>query len=509
MKKNFAKLWIEVKGELTPTHKDFKYLLMWCSGLIICTFLALFWVWPIFVMIVLCIGAVITSKGGRVIYLLIFLFPLSGIFKVERGDLSFRIHIFVLVVIILGIKYAIQVLKKQKKIELWPTIFCSALVIVFCIPFTFNEIDKNASLVLGALFLYFMWGYRKDINLREIFIVLFLGILVSAALGLVPLVVDTRVTGVPGQVPIISGLDTWTGRYGGLYTNPLTLTYDTMLCMAILFALFLNGDMRYCFYPMFAVLFTCVLASGSKAGIVSLCIAVFFFLLFYILKSIKRKCSWKKMTRFLTIFLAICIILTGFNMSIVSQSLNRFIPTPPPAIVEPSLPLPDDQPPAIIEESPRNSIENLLDKITTFRYSIWKAYLKAIFDDFWGALFGHGVDAPNDVGAVIDLYPGYEHTPHSTIIAALYYVGFLGVAIILAWALTLLIPLIKQKKLNWFNIILLAVSFGIYLIAEDIFLYLLAIYIATLFPMITYQGKEIHNPSSVENPVKKAAKIEE
>lgn len=496
MKKALKNICDGIKKDVAPEHADFKYTLMWCGGITITTLLSLFWVWPVWLTLALCAGCILTSKGGRAVYVLIFILPLSYIFKLSPTDHTLRVYVMTLIVAILGIKYLIRVIQKKEKIEWLPTVLCVVLIVIFCLPFTFDHVSTNAYVIQSSLLLYLLWIYRKDINLREIFVLFLLGIAVSVLFG-----IPVHAGGLRASEYVI--VDKNFVRYTGLYINPLLLTLEALICLAILFVLCLNDSMKYLYYLVFPFLLVCIIISGSKAGQIIFFISLVTFLLCYIQKSIKNKCKKNTIVVFCAITIAICAICMFAFKVVIVEMYGRFsniITEPsvgtPPGIGEPGIGDPSIGDPSISDPNIEvDGFTKFMDNLTTYRYSIWISYLRVIFNDFWHMLFGFGLGAP-----FVGTYPYTQANniePHSTFIEVLFFIGVLGTIVIIAWALALAIPLFKQKKINWRNVIVLIFSFGLCLVFQETFTNLLAVYLIIVLPCVTYRNKPCDKVSSV------------
>lgn len=466
LKQSVSRVWNGIRQDLTPVNKDFKYTLMWCGGLTISLFLSMFMAFFVWVTLVLCIAAALISKGGRSSYILVFLLPFNNIFRITSTDVEYLSYVTAVVVALLGIKYAISLLQKKQKFELYPAIICLAIIIFYFTSFTFNTMNivRIAGQATAVLFLYLMWVYRRDINLREIFSLLFFALALSAVFGLFAY---------SGGIRTSKFIDLLSNRYGGI-TGITSFAFIALTCMAVLLVLYLNGDMKYAFYPLFTLLVFAVFVTGSKMAYVVFAFLIVFLFGVLFVRFINGDSQRKKaIVLFVVVIAIICSSSFFIVRDITFSTINRV------TVIESLLPDPTQEPPP-------GHMPYSLDTLTTFRTTIWKVYFDAIFSSPRRAFFGFGVGA-DDIGVVP--YSDIKVHAHNTYVHALYYIGFFGVALLVVWALIMFIPLIKQKKINWMNCMAI-ISLGMFIMSIHVFSYLLSIYLLIVLPTLTYYGNQ-------------------
>ena len=455
MKKAFANTMEGVKNDLTVDNPRFYHFLMIFACIGISAVLSIYFGFFAWVALVLCVLAIVLSKGGQTVYVLAFLWPLSDVVFI----LGERLFVIVLITapVWMALGYIIRLIKRQEKIMLGHALFAGAislyiLILFFVHSLTFTYLGIHIQLVGFIIFLYLVYIFRKDIHLKELFIVLFLGLMVSLLGGLLPNAV------IGSCIP---------GRYAGLRVDPNYFASDFVIAIAILFVLRINGVFRYLFYPVFALLVIAILPTGSKSYLLLLFVLV---LVYVLLEIVKHRSQAKKTVLhiFTTVgIVAFLCLLFLENVQFIFERLGADYTN----IVE-------------SDTVERSALFNFINNITSGRLEIWLIYFEAIFASVGAALFGHGICAPN-IGRFLG---NTELAPHSIYVDMLYHIGIFGFMLYVAWGLFLLLPFIKQKKVNWWNT-LAFVAFAICIGSLSDYRIMLTVYIMLISFVVTYSGE--------------------
>jgi len=135
---------------------------------------------------------------------------------------------------------------------------------------------------------------------------------------------------------------------------------------------------------------------------------------------------------------------------------------------------------------PESRFFKFMDNITTYRYGIWVSVTIQVFSNIENALFGFSVGTPN-IGETANGIVGLM--PHSTYVDMIFNAGLIGIIILVCLALYLLIPLIKKKEINWWNIFAF-LPFLIALGAQSTMPFAFAVYLIVMCPLLTHRTRE-------------------
>jgi len=447
--------------------------------------------WVVFL---LCILFALVAKGGRKIYVLIFMYPLSQVLRSNHDDPNRLAYLCLIVVILLAIDYFIKLIRRQEEINIPLSILCGLLIFCFVAPFNLFSFVQSIYFISQTLLVYFACLYRKDFRLNEIFILFFIGITTSLCLGF--LAPGTRLDGVVWRFEGFSapGPDLW--RYGGLRGGPNNFAMMAILCLCIMFVLYINGSLKHAVYPCFAILLTCVALSGSQAFYMVLVGLLVLYFITWTVKSINfafrnKDSKTRKKTYIyfihLILLLTVCsMVYLGFNQSI-NTTLGRIETN---VAFEPPITAPTDNGETEVTPynffsqfwNPESRIYQRLDRITTWRYGIWVSTIQQTFANIKNALFGFSIGSPY-VG-ILHGSPGAN--PHSVYVDILFHAGLIGMGIFIAWALYMFIPTLKHRKFNWWNIFAL-LTFAVAIGSITALPFPLGIYLIILCPAFVYK----------------------
>ena len=447
-----------LKDDFSTRNSDFLSIVAKCG--IIATFLFMscfipFFVWVAFVASILF---ALTQFNGRSIYYLVFLLPLMGIFKKDSSSLYLLAYILCAVLLMFAAKLIYEVfIKRTKKINWWFSIVFVITLIYFMMPFTFPDFSTTFSLILGLCLVFACYYYKEDLDAKELGLIFIFGVLCSIFIGLF-YDLSPRLQSL---VPIFYayGLE----RFSGAYTNPNILAGEMMFALAIIYTFVINKQVKLVHYPIILIFEIALLFSMSKSGLIIFAVNTFLFIVLYVIKNHR----WKDLINPLIVLASIGVILLIFRERFFT-SFGRITS----AIKENP----------IIGEGSGSSGTGIIvnmEELTTGRSTIWTSYLDAIFSSFKSAMFGYGVGAP-----YIGEYAGFsEWCPHNTYLQCLYFVGILGVMLMVALLITSN-GIKKFKDINWYNFIPIT-ALGLYLFSLEFFSFRLAIYIIVSLYILT------------------------
>lgn len=456
MKAQLIKLRDLTKQDFKVQHDDFKLIVI--KFAILGIFLLINCFLPFFVWITLGAALIfaLTEFNGRAIYYVIFFVPLMAIFKREINSVYLLTYLAAAVILMLGIKLLVELfIKKTKKINWLFTLLFFLMIIYFMFPFKFENISILLSLILGACLLFVAYYYKEDLDAKELIFVFILGLLTSIIIGLFR----------PCSVRLQNFIGIFTAygelRFSGCYSNPNPFAGEVMLGLSLIYFLVLNKKIQIIQYPLIVVFTVSLLCSLSKAGLIIFFVVTILFLLAYLIKYHNKSSiiSILSILLLIGVSMLICfnkceIVFTRIFSAFGSGSGNG--------------------------TSSGNNTSVDLGELTTGRSEIWKTYLSWIFKTPYSILFGYGVGA-----SAIGEYAGISNfMPHNTYLQCLYYVGFVGVLLMIA-TLFFARETGKKIKVNVFAFIPI-ISVAMYLMACEFFSFRLGVYLIILLKVLFY-----------------------
>lgn len=465
--KSKFRLWLEkicekIGEDCKTKNADFKYIFLKCLILSLGLLISLFWGPFAYVVLVMACVFAGFQCNGRSLYYIVFLMPLMQIFRNKPSDSYFLIYLSVFVIALLGVKLLIDIIKKKKKINWFFTIMFVLVALYISMPFQNFGLRYWGSLMLGVLLVFVGYYYKDDMCFKELAFVFALSVFMTAFFE-----VFRNITRLNDLVGLAYSYGV---KLSGASINPNVLMGESMLALGLLIVLYLGGQINLLFYPMLVIYPTITLLTVSKVGLMDLVIVGALFLIVLFVKGISKKTIKKNLLRTVVCVLLIaCSFLICLNQ--VKSLFNRFSD-----VTDNKENISED----VGRDTTNDSVINIGDKtfnlteFTTGRFDIWKSYLKKIFDSPKSALFGYGVGAP-----FIGEWQGRKDwQPHNTIIQGLYYVGIVGLLLMVVWWFSALDKK-KFKELNWFALIAL-IGLGIYLCDAEFFSFRLGVYILLL-----------------------------
>jgi len=243
------------------------------SGVFALMILLSFYV-PFFVYVAIayiCLLVVVENDAKSLMHLFFF-YPFSFYLN-ANASLLLEGGIFVLAFIAIFhlIRYVVLVCMKKEKIFIWPFIFFGMFLIYILLPFW------RASDIYTFVLLILLVLHRKKLCLREIAILLSLGIIISSLWWLVGVILPTsQLSFVKGHKP----------RFMALTFNPLLVSSMAMFAVFSLMYLFLKRKTGWEFYPLFIAVSLISHVSGSR---IFTLIYISAFVTFIVINSIKHR----------------------------------------------------------------------------------------------------------------------------------------------------------------------------------------------------------------------------
>lgn len=331
----------------------------------------------------------LTCKIDEIFATILFMTPFSGI------DSLYVITIIIALVVVC-IKYVIEVIKKQKKVYLFPLLLTLAIIALSTLKsFLVGERNIETGMLLVFVFAlcYFAFVYRKEINVAKCFNALLCGLFVSAGITFV--------------LSKFEEFKYFTHSYEGYYMR-LKMTTFHMNNLALLcifeFAYSVHSILnksRKIWIDLISIVFVTALGvlTLSKVFLVML---AFFVVYFMIALVVKLK---KKSIKYLVPFALLVVVLCFAGRSYIADIYDRLFLY--------------------------NNGDSFWNEILNGRVDIWKNYLKDFKSSWHNILFGVGLFRPN-----------FTFDPHNAYIFVLHRFGVVGIVCIL----TLIVSYVMAAK---------------------------------------------------------------
>ena len=310
---------------------------------------------------------------------------------------SWIVYIFLF---LLGIKYISDILTQKHRIN-WTMVLLNIIFLLYGI---LNLNLENGKLLISHLILilsfYLVFEYKSKFDLKKLTFSLFIGILMSIILSLI----------ISLKYNIGDESYNWTidGRFQALATNPNSLQLFCVFTISMFMMLYFNSRLsKKSFLCYSGILFATGILTMSKTFFI--CI-LFLIIIYFIFSFIKSKQSFVKD---LVVSLAILALLCVVFKDKVVQLFERFVDY--------------------------GGNYNLIDKMTTGRYSLWTQYFALINQSVITILFGLG-----STTNFLDIYEG--STPHNDYIAIIYKYGYVGFILLVVLFVNYVLRLINTSK---------------------------------------------------------------
>jgi len=409
-----------IAEDLAAKHNDFYNILARCGILALTLFLSIFVQFFVWVTLVLAVFFAIIQLNGRSIYYLVFLYPLSFIFKEKASSLPLLYIVALAVFLMLGIKCLYEWFYKKRKINWWFIACVAVVMLMFLWPFSaITDVNiVNRFFCVGILVSAYF--FKDDISFKELVLIFFAGILASVFIGLFH----------NSFLHLYGGLPDWVGsRFPGTLGDPNALALYTMTCMCLVFVLHLTKTLKVLTYPIFVFLLVITVLTLSKSGFL---ISLALIAAFIVTNLIKHK------SQAAIIQGTAIIVLTGIVFICLLSDVNILLGR-------------------MIQQSHAfGEPKDIFSYFTTSRNVLWKLYIAEITSSPWTLLFGHNTTTPPDT-----------LTAHNAILQITYEIGLVGVAFILL-AVFLAFGKKNFSKINWAAFALVAVVVLLHAMVESL-----------------------------------------
>jgi len=287
--------------------------------------------------------------------------------------------------VVIAIKYVIELKQGKNKFYVLPFALTCLFVVVFsCVHYKINWAGLEQGLMFIALMfgLYLMFVSKEKIDVHKCFELLVLGFITAMIFSSVSLLFKTY------QVSLYY-FDGINRRVKFLNYHINTVSMVSLFAIAyFIYALINKKGTTWKNCVAIAVSFAMGMFTLSKAFML-ICVGFVFYALLMLI--IKYK---KKSIKFIIATIVLLTVLVFIFKDYISKMLDRFTNT--------------------YED------RNIIDKITTGRYSIWKKYIASITSSVSTMLFGVGFFSEMCVNI----------GPHNVFLHILYRVGFLGIILL-------------------------------------------------------------------------------
>lgn len=383
------------------------------------------------------------------------------------------------------IRYIIDVKNKRKPFYKFQFFFTLAFVAVFSL--IFGKIDTNgffnwALFVALMFFIYFVFIYHDEINIKKAFDFLFVSIVVSLILGLICLPFDK----------LDQQIFPFDGTYNRLRLFALNVNHLAIFCifnMCYEIYQIVNVQLKntsgleffkskefWINLSKFVLLGIVGFMTLSKAFLLLLALVLVYFVVALIIR-LKTKC-WVIVVPLAVLVIVLCLIFHDIVEALVSRFFVYDI------------------------------WGTFFSKIFTGRTGIWVKYLDCISSSFNKLFFGVGLLTRDIVST----------GPHNTFLYFLYRVGFVGVIALVVLLVKYAKDAKHKIKPTFFNALMLLVyivlAFEEMVFSDRFFLFLVFGIILTLVPKKEKEGQEVKpednkneeveilDPKTTENDVK-------
>ena len=344
----------------------------------------------------------LTCKTDEIFAVMLFMMPFSGL------DSLYVITIIIAMVVLL-IKYIIDIINKKKQVFWFPLAITLAIILLSTIKSFLvgsRHIETGMLLVFVFALCYFAFVYRKDVNVSKCFNALLIGLFVSAGITLV--------------LSRFEEFESFIYAYEGFYMR-LKMTTFHMNNLALLcifeFAYSIHSILnksRKIWIDLVSIVFVMTLGVLTVSKVFLVMIA-FFVLYFMVALVVKLK---KKSIKYLVIFAGLVVVLCIVGKSYILNIYDRMFLY--------------------------NKGGSALNEILNGRVDIWKQYI-ADFKSCWhNILFGVGLFRPN-----------FDFDPHNAYIFVLHRFGVVGILFILVLIASYIISAKPKFKFSFCRILLL------------------------------------------------------
>ena len=511
-----------LKEEVTMDNKYYWYQLLSCV-IVTCTIIGSFFVTKLaYVATGLLFLGIITNSfiNNKTLFslsFLIFFLPFSNVITVPNLSISMYSLAVTLFVACSGIKWIIQIFRKEKKLE-WKIFIPFGLLITYLgllFIFKFYSLTFLFSAVIGVMLLFIIAINRKEISFKEVGFSLVLGLLISCLIGLF----YEHFPNLTNFYNITYALGNF--RYSALFPNTNAFSFCVLFTLGCVGTLYISRKINILYFPIALLLLVISFATISKMVILMVVVIVPLTWLLKILycKTLKERVI-VSVAIILMFSLSVVIRYNDFKtmidrLEVSSPAVEQPVVDQPvgdqPVLDQPALESPgdeaikDDTTPTLPENSDQENAsdvsknenqeqiesngqgqEEKIDQFLTGRLGLWKNSLKSIFENPTSMLFGHRLGSDYNIGD-----GNYQlGSPHNTYLQCVYHVGIIGFGLICMSLLSLVdIKSLKNfAKSGILLVVVIVLMFG----TLDNFSYMGFMYLSMVVLSLTGQQIKDH-----------------
>ncbi len=366
--------------------------------------------------------------------------PFYNVFRYQSGSVQFNqifdsflsvyfsVYILLLFDIVMFIRYCKNIKIRKQSINVRNLLLLVCLSLCFCFPRTLSQINSSSlSAVITILCLFvsvfLILGNKDVLMVSNIANSWFIGILSSV------LMYNFRY--------ILPSLNDYIAKFGGRFSclsrDPNYMAFEMLVLLMMYTCIFLNQK-KYVEYCISFVLLSCLcILSLSKSFIITLIIYCLILIYWIYCKLIfkrhnKYSADYDVKFRFKVIYFIIITILFVLALYLMFQDKLIFIYKR-----------------MGLDQIGEKNFTEIMNSLTTGRWSIWKKYIVELFSSPLNFFFGVGVCA------------GYfDNAVHCTIIQIVYFGGVVGLCMMI---FALIMFLKDNLKKSFYNILPLIIVF--------------------------------------------------
>lgn len=407
-------------NKIKTQDKENKKNFIICAILTLCILIS-FWV-PAFAIVTCVIASIsmIVIKGVKKVYILVYLLPFYHVIKLNPSGFVLCSIVLVVAIILLGIEFIIDIIRKNKKIDYLITGLFGAIVVYILLPIGPFNLINVLKLISTMAILYLVYVNKEDLDFKHLVYTLLIALLIACSFS--PLrYISSRLECFLPDFPAYVKNHT---RFSGLTADPNYFAVEILLLMSCLTQLYFAQKIKNEFYFEILVLFILGFLTISKAYFITFCVFGILTIIALFIKRIKNKEKiWKDLLWYSVVVVIAVIICLPQVLSICQRFVSKSF---------------------VFFETNDGSMA--FNTITTGRSELWIKYIKEILSSPKGLLFGHGIGGVLPASAA-------EVSPHNVFIEFLYYFGLLGSILMLSLVVILFIKTSKKSNRKYINFI--------------------------------------------------------
>ncbi len=268
--------------------------------------------------LIFCILSSTFLNFEKTLQLILFLLPFRSILTLNNSSLIFRFSVIV-IIFGMGVKYLIELFKKNKKVNLKTFIPISIFLIFIVLPIHKVKLSNFVYIAGILILLYLIFEYKNELSLKKLIYSIFYGLIISSLFYLTNFI-SSRVEG-NELINAISGFNT--PRFAGLYEHPNIIGMRVLLLLIGLFVLRYKEEINNGqFIVMSIISFIIGYLTISRIFILCFVILLIIFSILYVVK--KRKKGLILCANIFMAVLAVSVVL--YKQSIIYLSRANILP---------------------------------------------------------------------------------------------------------------------------------------------------------------------------------------